>query len=57
MPKACPYVMMNRAKFDIPSPPLYDLFVKWGNGAKLAEPVGDAFFHQRGFAQNADKFF
>ena len=35
----------------------YDLFVKWGSGAKLAEPVGDAFFHQRGFAQNADKFF
>ena len=55
MPKACPYVMMNRAKFDVPSP--YDLFVKWGSGAKLAEPVGDAFFHQRGFAQNADKFF
>ena len=35
----------------------YDLFVKWGSGAKLAEPVGDAFFHKRGFAQNADKFF
>ena len=43
------------AKFDVPSP--YDLFVKCGSGAKLAEPVGDAFFHQRGFAQNADKFF